>query len=666
MKLNEIIRQIGPQYRLSTNLDDQKKNEPYRYVGVIYEIELDEKKRPVTNGNGEPIKRQGTEKMIKILQFPNKRDAERYNNTIKTHRTFNNIENIVTIFGDDIVYVDNVPFTFIMMERGNCDLEDDIKQMDKNESLNVLRQIGKALDSMWREGVVHRDVKPRNIILFKGNNIVYKICDLQTIGLVTGRSSTHGVIGTDTYIAPEQLTNPKNKNSAADLYALGLIHYQSLTQTSEIELGSLGSEDDYVPFNERKEDPDEFYKYLGLKEKIKNPALRQIIEKCLTYNKNHEDYLIIDEETKKQKVDPNKKERPWDGRYQNPKEFLFDLDLVEKHEQFAKFYENLDGINPEKQNVDEALKGFNHYRELILGEGAQYDTVKKKYLRLADNFDGTDTEKRRIFGEVLDIVKGNKHSRIIDEMKKASNQKYNDCFSQISSFIQENKNPEPEKAFVKSGVVNPKIKKYKKFLQYAKENKFEKEEVKETKNSDELIPDDVSGLAVNVSDLEPELEKLEQQYKHKGPESVIVGEIRNKVIAEQKKKEYSTYLEDCRKAKEEFEKETGKNLAKDFKNLEKAVNAEIAKMDAICEDAKLRCSIAKNRFTTEKGSLDYALEVFDFSKCPDEKLMEKLDGQDPVYKDFECVKETEQELRYCDTAIQLVQVDLARGQNGNT
>jgi len=184
MKLNEIIRQIGPQYRLSTNLDDQKKNEPYRYVGVIYEIELDEKKRPVTNGNGEPIKRQGTEKMIKILQFPNKRDAERYNNTIKTHRTFNNIENIVTIFGDDIVYVDNVPFTFIMMERGNCDLEDDIKQMDKNESLNVLRQIGKALDSMWREGVVHRDVKPRNIILFKGNNIVYKICDLQTIGLV--------------------------------------------------------------------------------------------------------------------------------------------------------------------------------------------------------------------------------------------------------------------------------------------------------------------------------------------------------------------------------------------------------------------------------------------------------------------------------------------------
>jgi hypothetical protein len=110
------------------------------------------------------------------------------------------------------------------------------------ECCEIVRQAALALHHAHGKGLVHRDIKPGNLILSRHEPVV-KICDFGLAGLSPsfvadaagevpdGRADGH-FVGTMEYIAPEQITAPERVDARADLYALGATLRRFLTGES--------------------------------------------------------------------------------------------------------------------------------------------------------------------------------------------------------------------------------------------------------------------------------------------------------------------------------------------------------------------------------------------------------------------------------------------------
>ncbi len=113
----------------------------------------------------------------------------------------------------------------------------DFRQFLKNSRaplelrLKIISTVVGALDHAHQQGIVHRDVKPSNILLTK--EFEPKLCDFGIATALWGQESritrTYESIGTMDYIAPEQKESSKNVDFRADIYALGVILYETIT-----------------------------------------------------------------------------------------------------------------------------------------------------------------------------------------------------------------------------------------------------------------------------------------------------------------------------------------------------------------------------------------------------------------------------------------------------
>lgn len=97
-----------------------------------------------------------------------------------------------------------------------------------------MRDIAAALDTAHARGLVHRDVKPSNIVLVKPDGEGEGRAVLMDFGIAKmmegATGITHsGMLGTVDYIAPEQILHAGEVDKGADIYALGVIAYQMLT-----------------------------------------------------------------------------------------------------------------------------------------------------------------------------------------------------------------------------------------------------------------------------------------------------------------------------------------------------------------------------------------------------------------------------------------------------
>ena len=128
-------------------------------------------------------------------------------------------------FGDE----DGQPF-FVMRFMPGGSLSDLIRerQLSLEEILVILGRIGDALDFAHRNNVIHRDVKPANI-LFDLNNDAY-LADFGIVKLTenTSQLTDGGQFGTPAYMAPE-ISKPGGITSLIDVYALGVTLFQMLT-----------------------------------------------------------------------------------------------------------------------------------------------------------------------------------------------------------------------------------------------------------------------------------------------------------------------------------------------------------------------------------------------------------------------------------------------------
>ncbi len=106
------------------------------------------------------------------------------------------------------------------------------RELPVQEAVRIIREVVDALVNAHAIGVVHRDIKPDNVLLSGRHAVVTDFGIAKAVSEATGAQqiTTAGVaLGTPTYMAPEQAVADPNVDHRADIYAVGVMAYEMLT-----------------------------------------------------------------------------------------------------------------------------------------------------------------------------------------------------------------------------------------------------------------------------------------------------------------------------------------------------------------------------------------------------------------------------------------------------
>src|SRR6266540_2729412 len=167
---------------------------------------------------------------IKVLPRHLARDASFLARFEREARTIARLEHRYILPVYDVAEDDGVPY-LVMRYTDGGDLSSLIVsgQLGIKRAVELISQVAEALAYAHRQGVIHRDVKPANVLISREGDAlladfgIAKIYE-ETLQL-TGEG---GIVGTPAYMAPEQLQG-KAVDPRADIYALGVVLYQALT-----------------------------------------------------------------------------------------------------------------------------------------------------------------------------------------------------------------------------------------------------------------------------------------------------------------------------------------------------------------------------------------------------------------------------------------------------
>ena len=135
--------------------------------------------------------------------------------------------NIVSVY--DVSHSDDVEYIVMELIEGVTLMQYMKKKgaLGWKEALHFAVQISKALEHAHEKGIVHRDIKPQNIMILKDGTI--KVADFGIAALESAQEKkSDQTVGSVHYIAPEQARG-EQPDPRSDIYSLGVVLYEMLT-----------------------------------------------------------------------------------------------------------------------------------------------------------------------------------------------------------------------------------------------------------------------------------------------------------------------------------------------------------------------------------------------------------------------------------------------------
>ena len=154
-----------------------------------------------------------------------------------------NDANVVTVY-DFVGDQNDWAIVMELVERGETlgSLLEREGRLNPRRALSIARQIAAGLGHAHEMGIVHRDVKPANVLVIRRGDAEHaKVTDFGIARIVDEERRTRGdmTLGTLYYIAPEQ-TQSSTVDQTADVYSLGVTMYEALTGTLPFMYDSPG------------------------------------------------------------------------------------------------------------------------------------------------------------------------------------------------------------------------------------------------------------------------------------------------------------------------------------------------------------------------------------------------------------------------------------------
>ena len=154
--------------------------------------------------------------------------VERFKREVRSVASLNH-PNIIRVFdsGEDEA---GSPYMAMELAAGGT-LKDRIRStgpLPPREATRIVLQVADALGAAHEAGIVHRDVKPENVLLTEGGDV--KVADFGIARATEATAMTHTsmILGTAPYLSPEQARG-EPVGPSSDLYSLGVVLYESLT-----------------------------------------------------------------------------------------------------------------------------------------------------------------------------------------------------------------------------------------------------------------------------------------------------------------------------------------------------------------------------------------------------------------------------------------------------
>ena len=116
------------------------------------------------------------------------------------------------------------------MSGGSLSLRLKEGEVTKEETQQVISRLAPSLDAAHTKGIIHRDIKPGNILFDQYGNAFLSDFGIARITEHAGTTITgNSIIGTPAYMSPEQVQGDKDLDGRSDIYSLGIIVFQMLT-----------------------------------------------------------------------------------------------------------------------------------------------------------------------------------------------------------------------------------------------------------------------------------------------------------------------------------------------------------------------------------------------------------------------------------------------------